>query len=65
MTSWNRMTDLGTSNFLLSKLIPPYLDVRVEPDRAVVTVERYRARLQRFIEEMGDCRTSEITAEKL
>ena len=30
-----------------------------------MTVERYRARLQRFIEEMGDCRISEITSEKL
>jgi site-specific recombinase XerD len=59
-------TDLGASNSLVSKLIPPYLEyVRVEQDRAVVTVERYRARLQRFIEEMGDCRTSEITSEQL
>jgi hypothetical protein len=47
-------TDLGTSSSLYSKLIPPYLEyVRVELDRAVVTVERYRARLQRFINEMG------------
>ena len=59
-------TDLGTSNSLVSELIPAYLEyVRVERDRAVVTVERYRARLQRFIEEMGDCRISEITSEKL
>jgi hypothetical protein len=41
-------TDLGTSNSLFSKLIPAYLEyVRVEQDRAVVTVDRYRARLQR------------------
>ena len=57
-------TDLGTSSSLFSKLIPPYLEyVRVEQDRAVVSVDRYRARLQRFIEEMGDCRIS--TSEKL
>jgi site-specific recombinase XerD len=59
-------TDLGTSSSLFSKLIPPYLEyVRVEQDRAVVTVDRYRARLQRFIDEMGDCPVSEITSEKL
>jgi integrase/recombinase XerD len=30
-----------------------------------VTVDRYRSRLQRFIDEMGDCPISEITSEKL
>jgi site-specific recombinase XerD len=30
-----------------------------------VTVERYRARLKRFIDEMGDCPVSEITSEIL
>jgi site-specific recombinase XerD len=30
-----------------------------------VTVERYRARLQRFIDEMEDCPSSEISSEKL
>ena len=30
-----------------------------------MTVERYRARLQRFIDEMEDCPSSEITSEKL
>jgi site-specific recombinase XerD len=59
-------TDLGTSSFLFSKLIPAYVEyVRVEQDRAVVTVDRYRARLQRFIDEMGDCPVSEITSENL
>ena len=59
-------TDLGGSNSLVSKLIPPYLEyVRVEQDRAVVTVERYRARLQRLIDEVGDCPIGEITPAKV
>jgi len=59
-------TEVATSSSLVSELIPTYLEyVRVEQDRAVVTIDRYRERLQRFIDEMGDCPVSEITSEKL
>jgi site-specific recombinase XerD len=59
-------TDLGTSSSPFSKWIPAYLEyVRVEQGRPPITVERYRARLQRFGDELGDCPVGEITPAKL
>lgn len=58
--------DPGSPGPQVSELIPAYLEyVRVENGRATTTVERYRDRLQRFIDEMGDCQVGEITPEKL
>jgi hypothetical protein len=58
--------DITASNSLFSELVPAYLEyVRVEQGRPPVTIERYRARLQRFIDELGDCRVGEITPAKL
>jgi site-specific recombinase XerC len=55
-----------TSGSLFSELVPAYLEhVRVEHGRPPITVERYRARLQRFIDEVGDCPVGEITPAKL
>src|SRR5262245_5754717 len=64
----NRQVSGATSvgNSFVSKLIPAYLEhVRVEHGRVPVTIERYRTRLTRFVEKMGDCPISEITFEKL
>jgi len=44
--------EIATSDVLVSELIPAYLEyVRVEQVRPPITIERYRARLQRFIGE--------------
>jgi site-specific recombinase XerC len=58
--------DITASNSLFSELVPAYLEyVRVEQGRPPVTIERYRARLQRFIDELGNCPVGEITPAKL
>jgi integrase/recombinase XerD len=50
----------------VSELIPSYLEyVRVEHGRATISIERYRARLDRFIKEVGDCQVDQITTERL
>jgi integrase/recombinase XerD len=55
-----------TWSSVFSELAPGYLEyVRVEHGRPPITVERYRARLQRFIDELGDCSVGEITPAKL
>lgn len=59
-------SEVATSSSLFSELIPAYLEyVRVEQGRPPITVERYRARLQRFSDELGDCPVGEITPAKL
>jgi site-specific recombinase XerD len=58
--------EAGATGVLFSELIAVYLEyVRVEQGRPPITVERYRARLQRFIDEVGDCPVGEITPAKL
>ncbi len=58
--------DAATSTSPFSALIPAYLEyVRVEQGRPPITIERYRARLQRFIGELGDCPAGEITPAKV
>jgi integrase/recombinase XerD len=60
------LADAVTSNSLVSELIPAYLEhVRVEQGRVPVTIERYRERLQRFINELGDCPVGEIAPANL
>jgi len=59
-------SEVVTTGVLLLELIAAYLEyVRVEHGRPPITVERYRARLQRFSDEVGDCRVGEITPAKL
>ena len=58
--------EVVTSSSLFSELIAAYLEyVRVEQSRPPITVERYRARLERFIDELGDCPVGEIAPAKL
>jgi site-specific recombinase XerC len=58
--------EVVTIGVLFSELIAAYLEyVRVEHGRPPITVERYRARLQRFIGEVSDCPVGEITPAKL
>lgn len=58
--------EVVTSSSLFSELIAAYLEyVRVEQGRPPITVERYRARLQRFIDELEDCPVEEINRESL
>lgn len=58
--------ELRASSSLVSEVIPAYLEyVRVEQDRATITVDRYRDRLQRFINEVGDCQVDSINSEKV
>lgn len=59
-------TRAATEESLLSRLIPLYLEyVRVEQGREPITIERYRARLQRFIDELEDCPVEEISRASL
>src|SRR5438445_6123903 len=59
-------TEVGTSSSLFSELIPAYLEyVRIEHGRPAITIERYRGRLQRFINELEDCPVREINRVKL
>src|SRR5438094_7746553 len=61
-----RQPEVVTSSSLFSELIPAYLEyVRVEQGRPPITIERYRARLRRFIGELGDCPVDEISLARL
>ena len=56
----------GTEAPLVSESIPAFLEhIRVEEGRVPVTIIRYRAHLERFIREVGDCSVAEITPERV
>jgi integrase/recombinase XerD len=54
-----------SSDSPISAFIPAYLEHLRIDGKSPVTLERYQERLQRFITELGDCRPSEITPEKI
>jgi integrase/recombinase XerD len=54
----------GTEAPPVSEMVLPFLDhLRIEEGRVPVTIVRYRARLERFIQAVGDCPVSDITPE--
>jgi integrase/recombinase XerD len=51
---------------LISDMLPAFLDhLRIEENRSMGTLHRYRSHIQRFLTEVGDCPVGEITSERL